>query len=156
MKRSFLVGLAIVAALVAAYFFILPEKAGQELAHLNAETVALGKDIYEEQCASCHGSNLVGQDDWRSRDQDGYLPAPPHDESGHTWHHPTEQLFEITKFGTSAIVGGTYKSNMGGFEDALSDAEIYAVLAYIKSTWSDRIIARHTQMDADFAAANRP
>jgi hypothetical protein len=31
----------------------------------------------------------------------------------------------------------------------LSDAEIIAVLAYIKSTWPPRIIARHDRLNAD-------
>jgi mono/diheme cytochrome c family protein len=37
---------------------------------------------------------------------------------------------------TAAIVGGGYESDMPGFE-AVSDAEVHAVLAYIKSTWPD-------------------
>ena len=80
-----------------------------------------------------------GQANWKQRDENGYLPAPPHDETGHTWHHPDEQLFEITKIGTEAFVGMGYRSNMIGFEDQLSDSEIWAVLAFIKSEWSPRI-----------------
>ena len=78
----------------------------------------------------------------------GYLPAPPHDETGHTWHHPTEQLFRISKHGTEAVVGGNYRSNMPGFEEILDDDQIRAVLAFIKSTWPEAIIERHTEMDA--------
>lgn len=105
----------------------------------DAELIALGEAVYLEQCASCHGVNLEGQPNWRRRNEDGTLPAPPHDASGHTWHHPDSMLFEITKFGTSAFVGGGYKSNMEGFGDRLSDVEIWASLAYIKSHWSATI-----------------
>ena len=66
------------------------------------------------------------------------MPAPPHDESGHTWHHSDEVLFRIVKEGTAAIVGGGYESDMPGFADVLSDEEIRAVLDYIKSTWPER------------------
>lgn len=112
------------------------------------EIVALGQTLYEENCASCHGANLEGQENWRSRKPDGRLPAPPHDASGHTWHHPTEQLFAITKYGSEALVGDGYKSDMAAFGDILSDAEIRAVLAYIKSTWPSEIIEMHDKMDA--------
>ena len=104
----------------------------------NAETIALGRTIYETQCAACHGAQLEGQPDWQMPLPSGRLPAPPHDATGHTWHHPDDILFRIVKEGTAAIVGGGYESDMPGFADVLSDAEILAVLAYIKSTWPER------------------
>lgn len=104
----------------------------------NAETIALGRTIYETQCAACHGAQLEGQPDWQMPLPSGRLPAPPHDATGHTWHHPDDILFRIVKEGTAAIVGGGYESDMPGFADVLSDAEIRAVLAYIKSTWPER------------------
>ncbi|OZB15043.1 MAG: cytochrome C [Rhodobacterales bacterium 34-62-10] len=111
--------------------------------------VAQGQGIYTDHCAACHGDRLQGEPDWQTRDADGYLPAPPHDPSGHTWHHPDRQLFEITKYGIEAIVGGSYKSRMAGYQDILSDAEIAAVLAYIKSTWPPRVIAVHDRINRD-------
>ncbi|MDE0632195.1 MAG: cytochrome c [Caldilineaceae bacterium] len=105
----------------------------------NAQLVALGKILYQQYCAACHGAELEGQPNWKTRDENGYLPAPPHDETGHTWHHPDEQLFEITKIGTEAFVGMGYRSTMIGFGDQLDDTEIWAVLAYIKSQWPPRI-----------------
>lgn len=113
--------------------------------------VAQGQDVYAGYCAACHGDRLQGEPDWQVRDADGYLPAPPHDVSGHTWHHPDEQLFEITKYGIEAIVGGSYKSRMGGYDGILSDDEIIAVLAFIKSTWPARVIKIHDQINADAA-----
>ena len=111
--------------------------------------MARGAEIYAETCAACHGIDLEGQvADWRSRGPDGLLPAPPHDETGHTWHHADAVLFQITKYGTEALVGGDYRSNMIGFGDVLSDAEILAVLGYIKSTWPPQVIAAHDRVNA--------
>ena len=104
----------------------------------SAEVIEQGRQIYADQCASCHGAQLEGQPDWKTPLPSGRLPAPPHDAGGHTWHHPDDILFRIVREGTAAIVGGGYESDMPGFADVLSDAEIRAVLVYIKSTWPAR------------------
>lgn len=107
----------------------------------NPELVAWGSEVYARHCASCHGAELQGEPNWTVRKADGTLPAPPHDVSGHTWHHSDAQLFEMTKWGTAAVVGGGYRTNMPGFADKLDDEEIWAVLAYIKSRWPTDIQA---------------
>ncbi|MGV6889604.1 c-type cytochrome [Rhodophyticola sp. SM2404] len=114
----------------------------------NPQIVLNGSRIYDENCASCHGANLEGQPDWRARDADGRLPAPPHDESGHTWHHDSEALFALTKYGIAAVINNPdYPSNMPAYEGILSDDDIIAVLSYIKSTWPDDIRAIHDEID---------
>lgn len=104
----------------------------------SARSIAMGKAVYAEHCAACHGASLEGQPDWQTPLPSGRLPAPPHDASGHTWHHPDEMLFEITRLGSAAVVGSGYESDMPGFGGILTDDEIRAVLAYIKSTWPER------------------
>lgn len=99
--------------------------------------VERGKVVYAEQCSRCHGANLEGQPNWMERLPNGRLPAPPHDASGHTWHHSDAQLFKITKEGLAAIAPG-YQSDMPAFGALLSDDEIRAVLEFIKSTWPER------------------
>ena len=104
----------------------------------NVELVSLGKKVYDQHCAACHGANLEGQPNWKELGPDGRLPAPPHDESGHTWHHPDKYLIHVVKEG---IVAGEdkpigYQNNMPVFGKILSDKEIVASLTYIKSTWS--------------------
>ena len=101
----------------------------------------MGERLYQENCASCHGANLEGQPDWRSRLPNGMLPAPPHDASGHTWHHTDRVLVDIVKRGTAAIVGNGYESDMPGFGEVLTDEEITAIIDYIKSTWPDQVRA---------------
>ena len=101
--------------------------------------VARGEVLYQQHCASCHGANLEGQPNWRERDADGMLPAPPHDMTGHTWHHNDALLFDVTKWGSTAVIGGDYMSNMPGFSETMSDGDIWAVLAFIKSTWPPQV-----------------
>ena len=48
----------------------------------NKELVDLGTLVYNNNCASCHGINLEGQEQWRQPDADGYMPAPPHEKMG--------------------------------------------------------------------------
>jgi len=103
-----------------------------------AAAIALGETLYGKHCAACHGENLEGQRDWKSPLPPGRMPAPPHDVSGHTWHHPDGVLFRIIKDGPAAVVGGGYRSDMPGFGNVMSDDEIRAVLAFIKSSWPEQ------------------
>lgn len=96
-----------------------------------------GQALYLESCATCHGANLEGQPNWMQRLPNGRLPAPPHDETGHTWHHSDEQLLTTVRDGLATIVPG-YETDMPAFAERLSDQEIEAILDYIKQTWPDR------------------
>lgn len=111
------------------------------------DVLARGAEIYAQQCASCHGKNLEGQPNWRSRLPTGRMPAPPHDESGHTWHHNDRLLFRLTKEGPAAVIGNNYQSDMKGYAEALSDRDIIAVLSYIKSKWPSHVRARHDRIN---------
>jgi mono/diheme cytochrome c family protein len=149
--RWALVGLVLTAGLgtVAAYGLLPLNGSGASAAGMapdNAAKVELGRQLYADNCASCHGVNLEGQANWRQRRPDGRLPAPPHDAGGHTWHHPDAQLFALTKYGPAALAGGGYQSDMPGYEGRLSDEEIWAVLSFIKSRWPAEIRDRHDQI----------
>ncbi|MGV3494201.1 MAG: c-type cytochrome [Ramlibacter sp.] len=118
--------------------------------------VSQGRKIYEAQCAACHGRQLEGQPNWRQRDSAGLLPAPPHDASGHTWHHPDEVLFRITKLGVARAANlKDYPSAMPAYEGKLSDEEIVAVLSWIKAQWPESIRRKHDELNAATAARDR-
>jgi len=107
---------------------------------LAAGEIALGQEIYDTHCASCHGQELEGEPDWQTQNDDGSFRAPPHDDSGHTWHHGDKLLIESIRLGGTRLsdnIGGI--SEMPAFADVLSDDEMIAVLTYIKSTWPDDI-----------------
>jgi len=108
--------------------------------------IARGKVVYAQQCASCHGANLEGQPNWRERLPNGLLPAPPHDASGHTWHHSDKQLFEMVKNGLGETVPG-YETDMPAYRGMLSDADISAVISFIESTWPADIRARQESLN---------
>jgi len=115
----------------------------------DAQQIARGKPLYDKYCASCHGARMEGQSNWQKKLSNDRMPAPPHDASGHTWHHPDAVLFGITKHG---LIPGKYappgyKSDMPAYANMLTDEEIWAVLAYIKSYWPPEI--RRAQQDVN-------
>lgn len=130
---------AVVVVVAVAFFARTPARSviPEYIAASDRALVMRGKSIYEQNCASCHGVKLEGQPNWRERLPNGRLPAPPHDASGHTWHHPDSVLIDIIRDGL--VPGKTapegYQSDMPAYGGALKDGDIVAVLAYIKSTW---------------------
>ena len=113
------------------------------------ELVARGMIVYQQNCASCHGARLEGQPNWRQPNADGTLPAPPHDVTGHTWHHSDQVLFEVTKYGSASVAGAGFKSAMPVYEGVLDDGDIWAVLAFIKSYWPADIQAAQSARSGD-------
>lgn len=121
----------------------IPRPTAPPLPRLDLETVKLGARVYQNSCASCHGADGEGEPDWKTPKPDGTYPAPPHDASGHTWHHGDGLLYQIIQDGGASLDVPGFKSNMPAFGSALSDAEMRAVLEYLKSTWPEQV--RQTQ-----------
>ena len=121
----------------------------------DAAMIARGQTLYAEQCAVCHGASGEGQ---RSRPPGvaASTPlAPPHDATGHTWQHPDYVLVQLTKSGVSdSTCRPIAEGAMPKFERSLGDADILAVLAYIKSIWPADIRAQQQAMNALYAAKN--
>lgn len=88
--------------------------------------LALGQQVYEDNCARCHG--LKGEGQPPATLLPGQAPAPAHDDTGHTWHHADAQLTQIV------TEGGVF--GMPAFGETLTEAEIAAALAYIKTFWT--------------------
>jgi S-disulfanyl-L-cysteine oxidoreductase SoxD len=117
----------------------------------NAALVDEGEQVYALACASCHGRRMQGQALWQLRDQYAGMRAPAHDQTGHTWQHGDEDLFHMTKYGRFAAAPSTYKSYMPAYEHRLSDRQILAVIAYIKSRWPIGLRASQSMLNPGFA-----
>lgn len=113
------------------------------------KVIAAGRDLYQANCATCHGTSGEGQPGWKSPRADGtYLP-PPHDSTGHTWHHSDRQLLDIIRRGGQAAYGSPgFTSGMPAWGDRLNDEEIAAVLAFIKTFWGPAERRSQQQMSA--------
>ncbi len=101
-----------------------------------------GKDLYEANCANCHGLNGEGQ----LPDPLGPNMAPPHNNDGHTWHHPDQVNFETVWYGRN-IAG-----EMPAFYDKLRLEDIVQILGYIKTWWDEENL--NTQLDQTRSAAD--
>lgn len=105
---------------------------------LDPQLVKQGEAIYAHHCATCHGASLEGEADWKLQNPDGTFRSPPHDASGHTWHHSDVQLIDAIRLGGARLpanVGGS--SPMPAYEAILTKQDIVAVLEFIKSTWPE-------------------
>jgi mono/diheme cytochrome c family protein len=134
-----MLALLVVPAAAAAFWIFGTEPKAIRIDASNAALIAGGKQLYGQQCGSCHGVKLEGQPNWMERKPDGKLAAPPHDSAGHTWHHSDGDLLVIVKKGMQPFAGPDYKTDMPRFEGILNDDQIGSILAYIKSTWPERV-----------------
>ena len=99
------------------------------------QVLAQGRDIYQQHCAACHGSEGQGLvADWKNPGADGKYPPPPLNGTEHTWHHPLSQLVRVVRDGTAKLGG-----NMPAWSDKLSTEQIENTLHYVISLWPDDI-----------------
>lgn len=113
---------------------------------------AAGRTLYAVNCAGCHGmpdgsaalTNVSGK-------------APPlHDETGHTWQHPDYALFRLVRDGIAVANCVPVDAElMPKFKGIVSDAELVAILSYIKSTWPDAVRKDHDQVNMMYGPYNR-
>ena len=139
-KSGWVISLTVVVGLYVVFALARPTVANREAAQVDT-----GRRLYAAHCAACHGANLEGQANWRTRLANGRLPAPPHDASGHTWHHSDQVLLDITKKGPAAYPAG-YGTDMPAYADKLTDEDMVAILAFVKSTWPAEIRDRQQRL----------
>ncbi len=151
LSQRVLIVVFVIVALLALIVFIVRSDDRPPIANVtgadptNMELVAMGQQVYATRCAGCHGANLEGEPDWPQRRSNGVMPASPLDASGQAWRHDDQWLFRTVKQGGQATAPPGYTSYMPAFGDGLTDEQIWAVLAYIKSTWPRHIQATQPQ-----------
>lgn len=129
-------GLVIAAVVLFALGTDLPGLGGDDSSGSDGVSDAeLGVQVYNTRCAACHGPSGEGQRNWQQRGPTGVLPPPPHDSTGHTWHHADGLLFRIVAEGGVVYAGPETLTGMPGFREQLSDDEIRAVIRYLKGFW---------------------
>ena len=101
----------------------------------NTQQVAMGRNLYLEHCAYCHGPNRAGQ----GADATSGIAAPALDQSGRAPTEPDRALFEIVKYGGQPFAPLGAKSKMPGYEFTLADPQIWAILAFLKNRWPDAV-----------------
>ena len=95
-----------------------------------------GAVLYQEYCASCHGAKGEGAPNWKRPDENGELPAPPHDATGHSWRHSDAELFEMIAKGWRDPFNKTDRLTMPPFDERLSAQQVQDVIAYLKTLWT--------------------
>lgn len=118
------------------------------------DQVAFGSRVYGRICANCHGTELDGQLGWEEPLKDGTRLAPAHSADGGTWKYADDSLFKVVKFGGESMKPDGGVSRMPGFDNKLTDEEIWAVIAFIKSTWPTSVQEQQRDKSAGQTAAN--
>ncbi|GBD10570.1 hypothetical protein HRbin23_00214 [bacterium HR23] len=129
--------LSLLAGLVLVGILLLACQKGGAVA---PQVVQRGQSLYQTYCITCHGG-IQG---------DTRVPyAPPHTSAGHTWHHPDGQLKEII------LNGYTYRGTMPAFRGILSEEDVEAILAYIKTWWGEQERAYQAEVSRLWEAQRR-
>ena len=104
--------------------------------------LALGKTVFKNNCAVCHGEQAQGlAADWRKRLADGSFPPPPLNGSAHAWHHPMSVLLATIQEG-GAPVGGV----MPAFKNRLNESQQRAAIAYFQNFWPEQTYRQWQQL----------
>ncbi len=129
--------------IVAVGWFFWPSPSTSLASAPTPESIQLGAQVFQKNCASCHGPGAIGQDPQQPMGgmtvDNSYL-APALNGTGHAWHHPDKLLIDIITNGSVV-----QESPMRGFKGRLSDQEIAAVLHYFKSLWPPEVQERHAK-----------
>jgi mono/diheme cytochrome c family protein len=142
-QRTLVIGFVAVCLLALLVFFI---RSGSRSATArmdradatNVEFVAQGRQIYATRCAGCHGADLKGEPGWPQPRSNGAMPASPLDHSGTAWQHDDTWIFTTIKQGGQATAAPDSTSSMPAFGGGLTDAQIWAIVSYLKSTWANQ------------------
>jgi len=130
---GFVTGAAVVAVGAVIWLAFLQARALPQPGARSSD-ISRGEQIYNANCASCHGGPTGG----------GMMDYPPkHNANGHTWHHSDCEIKDIIRTGTGPMIEMMREMmappgapTMPAWREKLSDGEIDAIVAYIKTMWT--------------------
>ena len=102
--------------------------------NMDFSQITRGGNIFNNNCATCHGNAGQGAVNWQKKGTDGKPQAPPLNGTGHAWHHPYVQLKRTINQGTKNIGG-----SMPAWDEKLSEHDIDDVIAWFMSKWPDEL-----------------
>ena len=114
------------------FSFVIFLSACTATAPITGEPGELGRLVFMETCAACHGENGEGYSN--------ELNAPALNASEHAWHHPDQEICNWVLNGKIGI-----GEQMPSFGDQLSKEEVQAVIEYLHSLWEPNQLT--TQQD---------
>ncbi len=99
------------------------------------DLVAQGRPVYVRECAGCHGDAIV---------RPSALTTPTHQADGHTWHHPDRLLVDWVLDGVPAA------KLMPVFRGQLTEDEVRATVAFIKTFWPERVRDQQARVSEEY------
>ncbi len=105
--------------------------------------VALGRTLYRQHCSYCHGIDREGHEDWQPGTQVAAGLPTALDERSPSVDRSDRQIFEWIRYGGQPFLPAGVRSQMPAFEFNLTEAQVWAVVAYLKNRWPEEVLARH-------------
>ncbi len=141
------VGLAVTAFCIAVITYIaVTRPTGTSLADAeNKAQVDLGRVTYQQHCMDCHGERLKGKPTWHRTIKSQNQAGTPLNADGVTWHLSDQRLFSAIATGVRVKGEKTKQIHDVPFAGTVSDDEIWALIAYFKTTWTARQL--HSQQE---------
>jgi mono/diheme cytochrome c family protein len=110
-----------------------------------------GHILYTAYCAGCHGDHGQGQFPGAAALQPSPITnrigAPPHDDTGHSWHHSDDLLVRYVLEGGFTDPAAFYP--MPGFGGLLTVDDARQIVGYIMTLWTDEQRMMQKQTTAD-------
>ena len=103
-----------------------------------SDLAKVGRMVYQQHCATCHGRAAEGAPNWKKQDARGELPPPPHGPEGHTWRHADRMLRRMINQGWRDPFNKTQRLTMPAFETILTPKEVDSVITYLKTFWTPK------------------
>jgi len=106
----------------------------------DAKDIANGKNLFANNCATCHGPEGIGPQSpaLKVKRTDGKYQPPALNGTAHTWHHSPDLLRNIIAKGGNSY-GKGYKGWMPEFDKSLTQKERDDILKYVHALWPQKV-----------------